>query len=137
MSNLGIKERHVGSVTILDAVGRLRIGLRFGGSSVTLADAIVALLASGHKNILLNLDGVHVLGAKELGDLVWICLETRKGGGEFKLFNLTTATRQLMQSTKLLTVLDVYESEDQAIQSFRDNQNVTLEINVAASNIGA
>lgn len=137
MSNLGIKERHVGSVTILEAVGRLRIGLRFGGSSVTLADAIVALLANGHKNILLNLDGVNVLGAKELGDLVWICLEAKKGGGAFKLFNLTPATRQLMQNTKLLTVLDVYESEEQAIESFRDNQNVTLEIKVAAPNIGA
>lgn len=137
MSNLGIKERHVGSVTILDAVGSLRIGLRFGGSSVTLADAIVALLANGHKNILLNLDGVNVLGAKELGDLVWICLEAKKGGGEFKLFNLTPATRQLLESTKLLTVLDAYESEEQAIGSFRDNQNVTLEINVTASNAGA
>jgi anti-anti-sigma factor len=132
LSNLGIKERHVGSVTILDAVGRLRIGLRFGGSSVTLADAIVALLANGHKNILLNLDGVNVLGAKELGDLVWICLEAKKGGGEFKLFNLTPATRQLMESTKLLTVLDAYESEEQALESF--HKNVTLEINVAASN---
>jgi anti-anti-sigma factor len=137
LSNLGIKERRVGSVTILDAIGSLRIGLRFGGSSVTLADAIVALLANGHRNILLSLDGVNVLGAKELADLVWICLEAKKGGGEFKLFNLTPATRQLMQSTKLLTVLDVYESEEQALESFRDNQNVTLEVKLAASNIGA
>jgi anti-anti-sigma regulatory factor len=137
LSNLGIKERRVGGVTILDAVGRLRIGLRFGGSSVTLANAIVALLGSGHKNILLNLDGVHVLGAKELGDLVWISLEAKKGGGEFKLFNLTQAARQQMQSTKLLTVLDVYESEEQALESFRDNKNVTLEVNVAATNLGA
>jgi anti-anti-sigma factor len=137
LSNLGIKERRVGSVTILDAIGSLRIGLRFGGSSVTLANAIIALLANGHRNILLSLDGVNVLGAKELADLVWICLEAKKGGGEFKLFNLTPATRQLMQSTKLLTVLDVYESEEQALESFRDNQNVTLEVNVAASTIGA
>ena len=135
MSELGIKERRVNGVTILDAVGTLRIGLRFGRSSVTLADAIVALLANGHKKILLNLDGVNVIGAKELGDLVWTCLEARKGGGEFKLFNLTPTTRQLMQSTKLLTVFDVYESEAQAIESFHNN--MTPEVNGAASNVGA
>ena len=130
MSALGIKERRVGSVTILDADGRLRIGLRFGRSSVTLGDAIVALLANGQRKILLNLDGVNVIGAKELGDLVSTYVETRKRGGQFKLFNLTPATRQLMLSTKLSTVLDLYGSEIQAIESF--DKTVTAELGIGS-----
>ena len=129
MSELGIKERRVGSITILDADGRLRIGLRFGRSSVTLGDAIVALLANGQRKILLNLDGVNVIGAKELGDLVSTYVATKKRGGQFKLFNLTQATRQIMLSTKLSTVLDLYESEAQAIESFEISQ--TLEVGVS------
>lgn len=118
MSELGIKERRVGNVTVLDADGRLRIALRFGRSSVTLADAIVALLANGQREILLNLAGVSMVGAKELGDLVSTYVETKRRGGQFKLFNLTPTARQLMLSTKLSSVLDLYESEAQAIESF-------------------
>ena len=126
MSELGIKERRVGNVTILDADGRLRIALRFGRSSVTLGDAIVALLANGQREILLNLSGVNMVGAKELGDLVSTYVETKRRGGQFKLFNLTPTARQLMLSTKLSSVLDLYESEAQAIESFESN--ATLEI---------
>jgi anti-sigma B factor antagonist len=125
LSELGIKERRVGNVTILDADGRLRIALRFGRSSVTLGDAIVALLANGQREILLNLSGVNMVGAKELGDLVSTYVETKRRGGQFKLFNLTPTARQLMLSTKLSSVLDLYESEAQAIESFESN--ATLE----------
>lgn len=129
MSELGIKERRVGNVTILDADGRLRIALRFGRSSVTLGDAIGALLANGQREILLNLAGVNMVGAKELGDLVSTYVETKRCGGQFKLFNLTATARQLMLSTKLSSVLDLYESEAQAINSFESN--ATLEIAIS------
>lgn len=119
LSELGIKNRGVGSVTILEAVGTLRIELRFGRSTVTLASAIGDLLANGQKKILLNLGGESVIGAKELGDLASTYLVARKSGAEFKLFNLNPSTRQLMLITKLSTVLDVYESEEKAIDSFR------------------
>lgn len=129
MSELGIKERRVGNVTILDADGRLRIALRFGRSSVTLGDAIVALLANGQREILLNLAGVNMVGAKELGDLVSTYVETKRRGGQFKLFNLTPTARQLMLSTKLSSVLDLYESEAQAINSF--DSRATLELGIS------
>jgi anti-sigma B factor antagonist len=131
LSELGIKERRVGNVTILDADGRLRIALRFGRSSVTLGDAIVALLANGQRKILLNLAGVNMVGAKELGDLVSTYVETKRRGGQFKLFNLTPTARQLMLSTKLSSVLDLYESESKAIESFENN--ATLEIGISLS----
>ena len=126
MSELGIKARRVGGVTVIETVGTLRIELRFGRSTVTLANAIGDLIATGQKKILLDLGGVNVIGARELGDLASIYLEARKSGGEFKLFNLTPATRQLLLITKLSTVLDVYENEEKAIASFTENQ--TLEI---------
>jgi len=73
----------------------------------------------------LNLSGVNMVGAKELGDLVSTYVETKRRGGQFKLFNLTPTARQLMLSTKLSSVLDLYESEAQAIESFESN--ATLE----------
>lgn len=118
VSKLGIRERDVGSVTILDSDGTLRIRLKFGGSSVPLEKAIESLLAIGRNRILLNLEGVQAIGAKGMGELVSSYVVVKNSGGEFKLLNLTSNARQLMQSTRLLTVFDYYESEGQALSSF-------------------
>ena len=131
MSNIGIKERRVGSVTILNADGGIRIGLRFGGSSVSLPSAVDSLLEQGRHHILLNLDGVVSIDARGLGELVSTYIVVTKSGGQFKLFNLTQMLRELMLTTKLLTVFDVYENEFQAIDSF--NAEVVASAEAAAS----
>lgn len=118
MSELGIKERRVGQVTILETDALMRVDLRFGRSSVTLASAVEALLAGGQKNILLNLHGVKAINAKTMGDLVSLHLTVNQRGGQFKLFNLTPMVQQLMRVTNLLAVFTLYENEKQALQSF-------------------
>ena len=118
MSNIGIKERRVGSVTILSADGEIRIGLRFGGSSVSLPSAVDSLLAQGQRHILLNLEGVGSIDARGLGELVSSYMVVTRSGGQFKLLNLTQMLRELMMTTKLQTVFDVYETESQAVASF-------------------
>jgi anti-sigma B factor antagonist len=100
VSNIGIKERRVGTVTILSADGEIRIGLRFGGSSVSLPSAVASIDARG------------------LGELVSSYMVVTRSGGQFKLLNLTHTLRELMMTTKLQTVFDVYESESQAVASF-------------------
>ena len=118
MSNIGIKERRVGSVTILSADGEIRIGLRFGGSSVSLPSAVDSLLKQGQHPTLLNLEGVASIDARALGELVSTYIVVTRSGGQFKLLNLTQMLRELMMTTKLQTVFDVYETESQAIDSF-------------------
>ncbi len=118
MSNIGIKERRIGSVTILNTDGDIRIGLRFGGSSVSLPSAVDSLLELGQHHILLDLERVASIDARGLGELVSTYVVVTKSGGQFKLFNLTQMLRELMMTTKLLTVFDVYENEAQAIDSF-------------------
>jgi anti-sigma B factor antagonist len=118
VSNIGIKERRVGSVTILRADGEIRIGLRFGGSSVSLPSAVDSLLEQGQRHILLNLEGVTSIDARGLGELVSTYVVVTKSGGQFKLLNLRQMLRELMTTTKLLTVFDVYETEAQAVDSF-------------------
>lgn len=120
MSNIGIKERRVGSVTILNTDPEVRIGLRFGGSSVSLPSAVDSLLEQGRHHILLNLEGVASIDARGLGELVSTYVVVAKSGGQFKLLNLTQVLRDLMMTTKLLTVFDIYENETQAIDSFEN-----------------
>ena len=125
LSELGIKERRIGSVTILDSDALLRIKLRFGRSSVPLENATTSLLSAGQKHILLSLDGVESISAKGLGELVSTFVAVKNGGGQFKLFNLTPTVRQLMQATNLFAVFSLYESEADALASFAESNAVT------------
>jgi anti-sigma B factor antagonist len=118
LSNIGIKQQRVGDVTVLHTDGKLRIGLKFGGSGVPLTNAIDSLLEEGQNRILLNLEGVTSIDAKGMGELVSNYVAVKKQGGQFKLSNLTQMLRELMITTKLLTVFDVYENEAQAIDGF-------------------
>ena len=118
LNELGFKERRVGSVTILDTDSLIRIKLRFGGSSIPLADAAESLLANGQRHILLNLVEVNSIGAKGLGDLVSTHVIVKNGGGEFRIFNPSPAVRQLMIATNLFAVFALYESEKDALESF-------------------
>ena len=128
MNDLGIKQRRVGSVTVLDTDSVLRIGLKFGGSGVPLEKAIQSLLTSGQKHILLNLSGVKSINAKGLGELISIYVTITRDGGQFKLFNLTPMVRQLMSATNLSSVFDFYESEERAIESFISDVTLTHEL---------
>ena len=127
MSNIGIKERQVGSVTILKADGEIRIGLRFGGSSVSLPSAVDSLLEQGQRHILLNLAGVASIDARGLGELVSSYMVVTRSGGQFKLLNLTHMLRELMMTTKLQTVFEVYETESEAVSSFAGDTTASAE----------
>ncbi len=94
MTNIGIKERRVGGVTILDADSQGRICLRFGASTVPLPKAVQSLLEEGENHILLNLAGVTYIDADGLLELVSTWITVNEGGGQIKLVNLRQKLRE-------------------------------------------
>lgn len=118
MDDLGLKQRSLGVVTVLDVDSELRTSLKFGGSGVSLERAVESLLSSGRRQILLNLGGIKSVGAKALGELVSMYVAVTNDGGQFKLFNLTPMVRELISATKLSALFAFYESEEAAIDSF-------------------
>ena len=114
MTNLDIKKRQAGNVTVLDLDGDLRIG----ESGVTFRKTIHRLVEEGQRKILLNLAGVAHVDSSGLGELIASRATLDKSGGQIKLLHLTERVRELMTITKLLTVFDVYESEAEAFDSF-------------------
>jgi len=115
MAELNISERQVGDVTILDMDGKITIG----EGSVALRTAIRRLLEEGKKKILLNLARVGYIDSSGIGELVSSYTAINKENGELKLLNLTQKLQDLLTITKLLTVFDVYESEEEALASFK------------------
>lgn len=121
MNSIGIKERRVGDVTILVMDDQARIGLRFGGRSVSLQTAVQCLLDAGQNRILLNLSGVTHIDGSGISELISSHVALIENGGEVKLFNLNQRLRQLMVDGKMLRFFDVYENESDAVNSFKDH----------------
>ncbi|HYP50871.1 MAG TPA: STAS domain-containing protein [Pyrinomonadaceae bacterium] len=115
MAELTINERQAGDVTVLDMSGRITIG----EGSVALRTAIRRLLEEDKKKILLNLGGVGYIDSSGIGELVSSFTAINKEQGQLKLLKLTQKLRDLLAITKLLTVFDVYDDEQEALNSYK------------------
>jgi anti-sigma B factor antagonist len=110
----GITERRVGDVTILELEGRLVLE----ETDIPLRDYVNQLVAGGRVKILLDMKHVTRLDSAGIGMLVSKYLTTSAKGGALKLLQPTVHSRYLFEITKLSTVFEIFESEDEAIRSF-------------------
>ena len=109
-----LSTRTVDGILVVDCSGRII----FGEESASLRDTLRDLIPQ-NKKIILNLSGVNYIDSGGLGTLVALYTSARNNGSSIKLANLTQRVGDLLQVTKLLTVFDVYDSEERAIESFR------------------
>jgi anti-sigma B factor antagonist len=110
-----IAERSAGNVMVLDLSGQIT----FTKGGQLLKDKINSLVHQGQKNILVNMSGVTYMDSSGLGELVGGYTTVKTAGGDMKLVNLTKRLHDLMSITKLLTVFDTYDSEQEALKKFR------------------
>ena len=104
----------VGKVCVLVPNGKIVIGEEVAA----LREKIKELLGQGNKNILLNFSNVSYIDSTGVGALVGSFTTIRNQGGQMKLTNLSQRVQDILLVTKLLTVFDVYEKEEDAVSSF-------------------
>src|SRR5258705_10131407 len=109
-----IEERSVGDVMVLDVKGKVTLG----EGDEMLKDKVNSLVNQGRKKIVLNLAEVPYIDSAGLGEIVRTYTTVSRQGGSLKLLNLTKRITDLLSITKLLTVFDTYDSEQDAVQSF-------------------
>jgi anti-sigma B factor antagonist len=109
-----IVERQVEDVTILDLHGKILIG----EGDDALRDAVTRLVDGGRTKLLLNLADVPYVDSAGLGEIVRCYTTVSRKGGRLKLVNLTKKIQDLLAITKLLTVFETYDSEDEGVRSF-------------------
>ena len=110
-----IVERTVSDVTVLDLKGKMTLG----EGDELLKDKINSLLAAGKKKLLLNLEAVPYIDSAGLGEVVRTYTTVSRQGGSLKLLNLTKRIEDLLSITKLLTVFDTFDTEAEAIKSYK------------------
>jgi anti-sigma B factor antagonist len=115
-----IEERVTGDVKLLDLKGRVTLG----EGDELLKDKINSLLNQGHRKIVLNLADVPYIDSAGLGEIVRTYTTVSRQGGSLKLLNLTKRITDLLSITKLLTVFETFDSEDEAVRSFSASAKV-------------
>ena len=119
-TSLEINRREREGVTILDLKGRLIVGEPSG----KIREAINAEITWDRKRIILNLEHVDYIDSTGLGSMV-ICFTTlQKSGGQMKLLNLNKRNIELLLLTKLSTVFEIFNNEQDAVNSFFPERDI-------------
>lgn len=107
-------ERIVEGVIILSVEKELK-----GEGEAALRERLDALVRQGHLQILINLRDVPHVDSTELGRIIRSHISIRKAGGRVRLCNLSERVMTLMKLTHLDTVLEIYGTEEEALDAFR------------------
>jgi anti-sigma B factor antagonist len=110
-----IAERESGAVTVLDLSGKITLG----EDGNLLKDKLQSLLHQNKKNILFNLAQVSYVDSAGLGAIVSAYTTVTREGGTLKLANVTKKLQDLLSITKLLTVFETFDSEEEALRSYK------------------
>ena len=113
-TTMRIEMRTISGVTILDIHGKITLG----EGTVEVRDQVLKLLKAGNKKIVFNLGNVSYVDSTGIGELVSSFTTVTNRGGELKLLNLTKKLQELLAITKLSTVFDCYDDEQEAVASF-------------------
>ena len=118
--SLTIRDREKEGVLVLDLKGRLTVGEEVA----QLRERLRAESDAGRQRIILNLDDVDYIDSTGLGTLV-ICFTTmQKAGGSLKLLNLSRRNIELLILTKLTTVFELFNDEQDAVNSFFPDREI-------------
>ncbi len=108
-----ITTRSAGDVTILDLEGRLWI------LDLPLRDRVHALLETGTRYFILNIERVDYMDSSGLGQLVSLWTSVRTKGGNLVLLQPSVRVRRLLTVTRLHVVFDIFREEERAASAIR------------------
>jgi anti-sigma B factor antagonist len=108
--DLKIEKRLVNGVTIVSCQGRIM----FGDEANALRDFLKEALTETPRMVL-NLAGVTYIDSGGLGTLVGVYSSARGAGADIKLTGLGQRLRDVLQITKLATVFQVFETDQEAL----------------------
>lgn len=110
-----IKTRDKGDVVIFDIEGEIR---RSDRSETTVHEMVKDRLESGTRNILFNFEKVEFIDSFGVGEILASYISTQNLGGKLKLTRLSKKLYLVFQVTMLTKVLEIFDSEESALQTF-------------------
>ena len=118
--SLEMRKREREGILLLDLDGRITVG----EESSKLRETLRELTAAGATNVILNLRGVDYIDSTGLGALVVCFTSLRKAGGKMTLLNVSRRNIELLVFTKLATVFEIFNDEQQAVNSYFPDREI-------------
>ncbi len=109
-----IRERLVGDVLVLDIEGDMT---RYTGDS-SAKMRVRELLNRGHLRLLLNLSHVPHMDSTGIGEIASSFITVRKRHGTLKIADSASPVMELLAIAKLNTVIEIFDTEAEALHSF-------------------
>jgi len=101
-------------VEIIKLDGKITIG----SGDQQLREVIGNAMSAPNARILLDMSGVTTIDSSGIGELVGSYTTVTNRGGKLKLLHLPAKLNELLHVTQLITVFEVYDSEQEALSSF-------------------
>ncbi|MFQ6038164.1 MAG: STAS domain-containing protein [Candidatus Aminicenantales bacterium] len=115
-----IHSREKDNVIIFDIGGEIR---RSDVTDVTLHQLVKDQLEAGKKNILLNFKDVEFIDSFGVGEILASYISTHNLGGKLKIAKISKKLYLVFQVTTLTKVLEIFDDEEVALQSFMKNMS--------------
>jgi anti-sigma B factor antagonist len=112
---LKISKRTNDGIPVIDLTGRLV----FGDETKQLRQIVKETIEQSHGNIVLNLSDLAYVDSGGIGTLVGLYTSARAAGGDLKLACPNSRVQHVLEITRLLSVLSVHTSEEQAVAELR------------------
>ena len=110
-----ISAREKNDVVIFDITGEIR---RSDITDLTLHQLVKDQLDSGKRNILLNFESVEFIDSFGVGEILASYISTNNLGGKLKIAKISKKLYLVFQVTMLTKVLEIYDDEKVALDSF-------------------
>ena len=111
---MDILQRREGSVVVLDIYGTITMG----ESKEKFARVMEELLSQSDVNVLVNFSGINYLDSTGIGELVGYMNKFVESNRQLKLLKPHERIRKLLAITKLDSIFQIYEDEQEALKSF-------------------
>jgi anti-sigma B factor antagonist len=115
-----VSQRDREGIAILDLAGALTVG----DAATVLRTTLREIISSGRSNVVLNLAEVDYIDSTGLGAMVVCFTSLRKSGGRLVLLSLNRRHLELLLLTKLSTVFEIFDDEQNAVNSFFPNRHI-------------
>jgi anti-sigma B factor antagonist len=119
MAQIEIRSREQEGIKILDLNGKLTVG-----AASDLREKVNEQVAAGNLHQILNLKEVDYIDSTGLGTMVICYMSLQKAGGALKLCQLNRRNLELVLLTKLSTVFQIFNEEQEAINSFFPDREI-------------
>jgi len=112
---MSVKVREKEGIIVVDLAGEIRLSDNF---TPTLQRQVAEQLAEGKSDILLNFAKVDFIDSYGIGDIVASYSAVKEKKGRLKLACLSPKIWLIFQYSGLTRILEIFDSEEKAIQSF-------------------